>query len=353
MEKLVFRSLFAVILFSTLFFYVVVPESSHAQTSGQTSAKQTLGIIISPPVFSNLTANPGSTISNVIKVYNTSPYPLNTAILVDNYTPVGDRGQVQLQSPALSNQYSLASWITVSPSNLSIAPDSYQYVRFTINVPLDAQPGSRFASVVASVSASQNSRSGSGVGTEIGSLILLTISGNVTVDATLTNFYTNPVFTQGGIVNFIQKIQNTGNVTLRPTGKIVISNMFGNTVKTISIQSLDVIPSAVRLSQEQINTKGYIGLYTASLFVNYNSEGKSGTLVGKTSFWVIPIYEILLIIAIIILLILFRRNILRALKALFSNDTGTRSTGTKGTRTSGTHTSGTGFRIGSGTGLRS
>ena len=317
----VLKLLFVFGLFSVLFFcLVVVSKSSYAQTP-----KQTLGIIISPPVFSNLTANPGSSISNVIKVYNTSPYLLNTAILVDNYTPVGDRGQVKLQSPTLQNQYSLASWITVSPSNLTIAPDSYQYVNFTIHVPLNAQPGSRFASVVASVSASRNSVSGSGVGTEIGSLILLTISGNVTVNASLTDFYTNPVFTQGGVVNFIQKIKNTGNVTLRPTGKIVISNMFGSTVKTISIQSLDVIPSALRLSQEKIDTKGYIGLYQASLFVNYNSEGKSGTLVGKTSFWVIPIYEILLIVIIIVLLVLFRKNILRALKALFSSEAGLRS----------------------------
>ncbi len=320
-EKPVLKSLFIFSLFSVLFFYVVVvPRSLHAQASRQAPARQTLGIIISPPVFSNLTANPGSTISNVIKVYNTSPYPLDTAILVDNYTPVGDRGQVKLQSPLLSNQYSLASWISVSPSNLTIASDSYRYVKFTINVPLNAQPGSRFAAVVASVAASKNSTSGSGVGTEIGSLLLLTISGNVTVNASLIGFYTNPVFTQGGLVNIIQKIKNTGNVTLRPTGKIVISNIFGSTVKTISIQSLDVIPSAVRLSQEQINTKGYIGLYTASLFVNYNGEGKSGTLVGKTSFWIIPIYEILFIIIVIVLLILFRRNLLRALKALFSKD---------------------------------
>jgi hypothetical protein len=331
-KKVALKSLFVFGLLSVLFFYgAVVPKNLHAQTSKQTSARQTLGIIISPPVFSNLTANPGSTISNVIKVYNTSPYPLNTAILVDNYTSVGDRGQVKLQSPALSSQYSLASWITVSPSNLNIAPDSYQYVKFTINVPLNAQPGSRFASVVASVSASQNSTSGSGVGTEIGSLILLTISGNVSVNATLTGFYTNPSFTQGGVLNFIQKIQNTGNVTLRPTGKIVISNMFGNTIKTISIQSLDVIPSAVRRSQEQINTKGYVGLYTASLFVNYNSEGKGGTLVGKTSFWVIPIYEILLIVVIIVLLVLFRKNILRAIRALFTTESGLKGSRSKGT----------------------
>ena len=304
---------FFVLFFSLLF------SSFSVSSLYASSAPQSLGIIISPPVFSNLTANPGSVISNVIKVYNTSPSPLNVLMEKDNYTAVGDNGEVKLQNPNVNDQYSLASWITVSPTSLDILPNSYKYVHFTINVPINAQPGSRFASIVAFVSGSNNP-TGSGVGTKIGSLILLTISGNANVSANLLSFSSSPTISQGGNINFIQKIKDTGNVTLKPTGRIIITNMFGQKVATIPIESRDVIPSAVRKTEEQFSTKNLFGEYTASLLVNYNSEGKGGNLSATSTFWVIPVDEILVIIIIIIIIFIFRKNIQRSLKAFFSKN---------------------------------
>ncbi len=280
---------------------------------------QSLGMIISPPVFSNITANPGGIVSNVIKVYNTSPNPLNITMQVDNYSAIGDNGAVQLQNSNQNSQYSLASWISVSPRNLYILPNSYKYVNFTINIPINAQPGSRFASIVAFASG-RNTVTGSQVGTKIGSLILLTIAGNAKVDAILNRFSVSNFISNNGVLTFTQLIKDTGNVTLRPTGSVVITNMFGQKVTTIPLQQRDIIPNAVRKTEETLNTNGYFGVYTASLFVNYNSEGKGGNLFKSITFYVIPINEIIIIILIILVLFIFRKNIFRAYRAFFSKN---------------------------------
>ncbi len=298
-----------------VFFSVLLITSSAVYAKGVSS--QNLGMIISPPVFSNITANPGSTVSNVIKVYNTSPNPLSVLMQVDNYTAVGYKGAVKLESPSTSTAYSLASWTTVSPTNLTILPNSYKYVHFVINVPINAQPGSRFASIVAFASGS-NSSGSSQIGTKIGSLILLTVSGNAKVSAIISSFKTNSTLIQSGNINFLQKIKDTGNVTLKPTGKIIITNMFGSRVASIPIQQKDIIPGAIRQTEEEYNVGGLFGYYTASLIVNYNSEGKGGNIFATTGFYVIPVGEIIIILIILILIYIFRGNIKRAYKGFFS-----------------------------------
>ncbi len=307
------------IKFLIVFFTVFVVFSIlHAHIFA--SSQESTGVIISPPIFSNLTANPGDTLINEIKVYNTSPNILNANILVDNYVPVGKYGAVKLTNPNVSTDYSLASWVSVSPSSISVAPGSFQYVKFAINVPINAQPGSKFASIVVSIAPSSNGTSGSGIGTEIGSLILLTVSGNVNVSASLKSFQVFPYFSRNSVIHFNQTIEDTGDVTIKPYGKIVISNIFNHIVKVIPIEELDVIPQAERVSSETINGKGLFGIYRASLFVNYNSEGKGGTLVGNSTFIVIPIFKIIGVLILLALIFIFRRNIIRALKVLFSKN---------------------------------
>jgi len=283
---------------------------SFAQTTAPTT-----GINISPPLFSNVVVDPGKVIQNTIRVTNVSERSVNVQMLIRNFVAAGETGGVQLEDPSINTPYSLASWITVTPSSFSLSARQTMYVSFVIHVPANAEPGGRYASIVASVSSPyQNIGSGSSVGTEIGSLILLTVAGKADINASLLTF-TSPGITTKSTVNFVERIEDTGNIHIHPTGDIVISNIFGTKVDTLELQSIDVLPGAVRRIQQKLSTDALFGYYNAAIVVNY---GGSTSLTESTSFFVIPVWQSIAVLVVIIVLLLLRKNILRASKAFIN-----------------------------------
>lgn len=246
---------------------------------------QTTGVTISPLTF-ELTANPGDVFSNKLKVYNQTDSTMAIKMEIEDFTVTGEKGEVIIE-PAGTETYSLAQWITTEPETFTLTPKEQKIVDFTINVPVNAEPGGHYGSVLAStVGAITEGTPGVGVAQKVGALILLTVSGEIEEELIVKEFSALS-FSEYGPVSFTIKFENTGTVHLRPRGFVTITNWWGKKVADIEFPQLNVIPGAVRRIEASWENKWLFGKYTATLVGGY---GTINTPLEPSvfNFWVIP-----------------------------------------------------------------
>lgn len=283
-------------------------------------AQERVGLSISPPTF-EFSANPGDSVSNSIRVENITDEALPVSVDVRNFSALGEEGQVNLTKE--ESAYALASWIKVTPGTGTIPAKESITFEYTIDVPLNAEPGGKFGSIVFQTTPKQvESGTGVAVGQEVGALVFLKIAGEVTEKASIESFTTSNKLYEYGPVTFEARVKNAGNVQFKPRGTITITNMFGKSVQTIPIDSRNVLPDAIRKMNGEWKNKWILGPHTATLSLVYGSKGQ--IITASTSFWGLP-YKIVGAALIVLLLIGFvmvrgRRRLSKSFRVLFGKD---------------------------------
>lgn len=280
-------------------------------------AQDEAGLSISPVVF-ELNANPGDTITNQIKLYNPTEYPLSVEMIAEDFTPVGEEGKVVLSEAEDNSTFSIASWTTISPASFIIKPEEQVIVSYTIVVPQNGEPGGHYGSIVASLSGGTQEVSGSSVASKRGALVLLRIAGNVEEKIRVNTFETDS-FSEYGPIDFSLKFENVGNVHVRPAGFITITDMFGKQVAEIELPQNNVIPTAIRQADVTWEEENLIGKYTATVVANYGSASKQ-VVTDVVTFTVFPWKTVLLyavgILLLIAILFKLRHRLVKAFKVL-------------------------------------
>lgn len=309
-KYLVLSIILAGILTAVAFPLRIIAQSNNSQD------KTTLSV--TPPTF-DLSANPGDTVKNSIKVQNVTDKPLSIKTAIKNFEPVGTQGDVGLTDD--SGQYSLASWIHVTPGSSVLQPKESKVFNFSIDIPKNAEPGGKFGSIVFQT-APGSDKTAVGVSQQIGTLLLLRIAGDAKESAHIVSMQADRD-AEGQSVIYKTLIANDGNVQVKPIGSITVTNMFGKKITTMPFGGKYVIPGAQREFDNTWNHKGVLfGKYTATLTLLYGT--KNTTLTATTSFISIP-WKLISIILLAIVLLGFvlwksRKRLKRAFLILFEKD---------------------------------
>ncbi|MGH7246082.1 MAG: hypothetical protein ACREGI_04055 [Candidatus Levyibacteriota bacterium] len=329
MKKLI---VFALCIVGSLFFaYKIFAQ----QTAG-------LNITISPTIL-DLATDPGTTISQSFRIRNNGDQAITLHISLDKLNPDSSTGQVLPINPMPGD--TSMSWVQFEKNDVTAAPKEWTTVKFSINVPKDAAFGYYYAIRIGqgSVAVKTNAKV---LGEVILPLLLNVKKDGAKAQMHLisfsTPFYVNEVLP----IVFNTVLGNNGNVHLKPTGNIFISQ--GNTtVGIIDInQALgNVLPQGTRLFQSSwdegflvsepvmednmvkldsnnhpvthlvINwnklTSFRIGKYNAHALLVYDDGEKDVTLEATTTFWVLPWKFLLGCVLILILLIVLIRFVLK------------------------------------------
>ena len=149
---------------------------------------------------------------------------------------------------------SVKKWISTDIKEFTVAPGELKKIPFTITVPNDAEPGGHYG--VLFFRSKPQGNGTIGVSARIGTLILVTVPGNVIKTGVLESFSVGTVneknevisktFFETKPINFGFRISNTGNVHFKPTGKIIIKDMFGKIVQEIPPSDMRVFPGIGR-----------------------------------------------------------------------------------------------------------
>lgn len=217
----------------------------------------------------------------------------------------------------------LASWITISTESVVLDPGETKEIPFTIQVPADAEPGGHYAGIFFASGGSASGGGQIGIQSKIGTLIILTVDGNIREQAAISSVtFDGPSTFSRPPVTFQIRIANSGNVHVKPKGKVTVLNMFGGEVDTMTLpQDKNVLPGQTRLfeatwAKKSVDTtRGNffrelgaefsnfaLGTYTANVEVTYGENDT--TLLGKVKFTIIPWRALTVIVLGLIIIIL-------------------------------------------------
>ncbi len=276
-------------------------------------AQESAGFSISPPSF-EVTANPGDTIKNVVKVTNITTNPLSLQTLAKDFIAVGNEGAVELLDERSS--FSLASWVTFAVESITLQPKQTALIDYQIQVPRNAEPGGKFASLIfRSVPTKNTEVTGATLAQEVGALVLLRVTGNAKEYAKIAEFTSDKTLYEYGPIEFTLLIKNEGSVHVRPKTNVAITNTFGKRVASLSLGEKNVLPSAERKFNGLLERKYLFGKYTATATAVYGA--KNTILTDTYSFVVIP-YKVVIpvLVGLLLLLIALAKGRKRLTKAI-------------------------------------
>jgi len=282
------------------FFIISLFLASFLVSTVPVSLAQGAGIEVSPLRIEEL-VDPGETIQKRIKITNLSNSFKTFYVYLMDFKARGEGGEALLIPAGTEAGPFLTTWIKVTPKEISFAPKEEKEISITIQVPKEVGPGGYYGAVVfgtapPKVEVEAEKGAAIAIAQQAGVLVLLRVSGKVIEDAIIREFSTdkgfyNPPFR----VNFITRVENLGNVHIKPHGIIEIKNMFGKKVATLRVNDpgANVLPKSIRRFGNFWEGEFGFGKYTASLALSFGTfayEGGQGrqTLYAERSFWILP-----------------------------------------------------------------
>lgn len=244
-----------------------------------------------------LKAKPGEKIQALVRIRNSSDRELPISSLVHDFI-IGEDGKTPIQvANNVSNRWSLASWVTLSPSLQTVKPRETAQISVLISVPDDALPGGHYAMILHEPNQNTTSRGAGSVNDpqsvisqRVGSLLYFTVEGPINEEAFVRNLQV-PKLTEYGPVPVKFTVENVSDIHIKPNITVEISNMLGRKVDTVILDQMNVFPYVSRDFQSQWDRVWGFGRYTAKVNMNYGSEGR--VAMATASFWLIP-YKLVL-----------------------------------------------------------
>lgn len=266
--------------------------------------------IVPPAVEQNV--NPGDIREGKLKVVNDGNEPLTFNATIRDYVVEDNHGTPLILPPnTLSNKYSGAAWVGVTPYSFTVPPHQRQELNYYLQVPLDAKPGGHYAAVVYEPTKTLGVEgTGTGVNTQIGTLFYFNVAGQITEQASVIKFFTK-AFQEYGPIKITTEILNNGDLHIKPRGSIVLKNMLGQKVEEKALEEHNIFPARSLVFENVFGKKFMMGKYTAQLLATYGKNNNQ-TLTALVTFYVFPwkaaTVTLLVLIIIILLALLFTKR---------------------------------------------
>ena len=271
------------------------------------AAIQGEGLTISPPI-SELTLDPGKRIEQTIRLTNPTSSIVEVYPKTMDFAAAGEGGEPTFFERGSENEkFSLASWIDFSQSKIALAPEQVVEFKYTINVPLGAEPGGHYGVVFFATEPPENEVGSSQValGSMIGSLVLVRVPGQIVEKGFLESFKADQkIYFSHKKISLATRVSNLGNIHFKPKGSIKIKNLLGAEFEplTFNEQSGNVLPDSTRRFENMWQANWFsVGPYKANLVLEYGQDSKN--LASEATFWIIPWWLIIIVFLLTVLII--------------------------------------------------
>ncbi len=291
-------------LFNRTLLFVSIFSSLLTLQASVAFAQGAAGLTIKPAIVEEK-ANPGQSYEYSLSVTNEGSAQQTFYLQAQDIKGLNDQGLPVFAKEGEATGYELSSWIRFGQSSVTLLPKETKTVSFSVDVPARASPGAHFASVLFTDHPGKLQANGSAVGLNIGAIVSLQIAGNIIEQANLEEFSTGKLIYGSPSVDFHAKVENTGNVLVRPTGLIEVSNMFGQQIASVPVNenTSAVFPNSSRTYTSTWNYGGFLfGRYQAVVSLAYG-ESERKTISNTTSFWVLPLKSIGIVLGSLLVLV--------------------------------------------------
>lgn len=246
---------------------------------------QPLPVAVNPTRI-EITASPGDHVESSFKFWNGTDSDLPIHLEAVDVAAQDELGHAAVEAEAAAN--SLKSWVTPEYSDLNVAPKQQITLPFSIDVSVNADPGSHWGAVVA-ITAPSVGGSGAAVQVRTGVILLVRVLGDAVEKLTLEDFSV-PKFAENPPIALEVRFRNGGTVHEAPVGNFEVRNIFGTLVATGTLPVRNVLPGVARRMDASVGEGFWLGRYTVLLSATYGDAGEK--LSASRTIWVVPWREL-------------------------------------------------------------
>ncbi|MHB0866555.1 MAG: COG1470 family protein [Thermoleophilia bacterium] len=289
------------------------PPSAWAYTVEKQDDQVTDQYVVSPTKY-EVEIDPGQTTYRDVTVSNRTGKTLTIEFSTEDFEGSGDPSQATVFLGDEDGVRGARQMITPEVKSIVLQQGETLTMKIKITIPKNAEPGGHYAALFASSSIKSTDESGSAINIPSGldTLFLISVSGSIREEGSL-NVPEVPGFPEYGPLEIGLVFNNSGTVHLKPAGRILITNIFGQTVAEIPVKEWVVLPEASRRTIAEWNTKYAFGRYTVEAEIYYGSDQTEVIL--SRSFWIIPWKIVVGVVVGLVLIILSMRLLVRRRQA--------------------------------------
>lgn len=288
-----------------LLVFTAMPRAYAQQTSGS-------GLSISP-TRSELTINPGRADVIEISLKNISGVDIKARAVINDFESNNETGEPRIVTDTSHRSPTSIKDFLVGVNDIDLKKDETKKFSIPVQVPTGASSGAYYGVIrytAEPISREEASEKQVALNASLGLIVLIQVPGNITEQVQAKNisvernghswwFYIAPPL-KANIT-----LKNTGNGFSKPYGRVVVSKG-GNEVYSYEMNNTDprsnILPGSTRTFQDDIKNVNGIGRYTVTANISYGQGGDILTL--KTSFWVLPLWLVILIVVVFIAVII-------------------------------------------------
>jgi len=290
------KSWLFIVVIATLFFSLYLNVSPlWAKTVTETQKGLTLS-----PLRSELGINPGSSLDGDLVITNSTQKTMTVDLTAEEFSVIN-----QHYDYAFSARSDIAKWINFHEPEISLAAGESKKVKYTIGVPISAEPGGRYISLFASTS-DVGDDSSVNLRQRIASLLYVTIVGSVTRSGNLVSL-SSPVAV-GGQSHWSAVVRNSGTTHFHSRYSLQLINLLSGKIERVSSSDALILPGSLRLIVGDLPSPPLPGFY--KLIYTIGLGDMPAKVVTRYALFLEPLValSILIIILSLIAAFIYRRR---------------------------------------------
>ena len=301
-----------------LFSLILFPSTAHGIEIKDANVEIRDDFVLEP-AKQDILLKPGEKTTKSLSIVNRTDREQTFTVEVEDFRGSKDTAEVVVLLGNDKGPYSLRDFIKPEVKSFRLKPRQRAIMDVNISIPLDAEPGGKFASVLVSSEPYDadipDDESRAQTISRLGALYFVRVAGPVREDAELQHFRLagDKTFFEKGPFTFELLFENNSSVHLIPNGKIEIKNLLGKKVTDLDVIPFFSLPDSVRAAEVTWNSSFAFGRYTATANVNRGyQENTDVTDTMTVTFWVLPWKIVAGLIIIIVILAWVIRKVARS-----------------------------------------
>lgn len=246
-----------------------------------------LSLSVDPPI-TIIDSIPSTVTASPIIIQNKGDSQITLEIYLKSFKAKGEDGGLEYlknASPILKNIRILDANLPIE--SITLGPKQQKNLTLKIDLPQDTNVSDYYFSVIfismnKHLIESNSSTNQLGIATNV----LLSVGPKEEPRANLEEFSSGSFFEKGP-VPFTVRMKNNGNHLIKPTGKIVIKNLFGQNIQIINLLNVNILCDSIRTIPTTLRKNNFLlGPYTATLEI---STSDNETIAKTIYFSVFPL----------------------------------------------------------------
>ena len=280
----------------------IVNVSAQSTTTGPGN-----GFRISPVRY-EMTLDKGATETVKLTIENPTNTAITASVIVNDFEASNNESgePAILFDPTTSVTSNSFKTIASAQKTLTIAAKGRVELPVTITIGSKASAGGYYGAVrvVPDTQLEKNVSLAASVGT----IFLVKVPGNLTEQLQLVQFTAakngsnGRFFLNSGTMSIVTRLRNTGNIHVKPFGRVQISDRSGKIVQEFEFNNTDpranILPNSTRKFNDILKSQKWLGKYTVVANLGYGTTGS--LITAKTTFWVIPTWFLITVVVLLL-----------------------------------------------------